>query len=52
VVGTVRWAQANRFGMLFAEQFEITRLAPRREKLNDVTMLSPWYIGDRGKLAS
>jgi len=52
VVGTVRWSQANRFGMLFAEQFEITRLAPRREKLNDVTMLSPWYIGDRGKLAS
>ena len=52
VVGTVRWAQANRFGMLFAEQFEITRLAPRREKLNDVTMLSPWYVGDRGKIAS
>ncbi len=51
VVGTVRWANASRFGMLFAEQFEITRLAPRREKLNDVTMLSPWYIGDRGKLA-
>ena len=51
VVGTVRWAQASRFGMLFDEQFEITRLAPRREKLNDVTMLSPWYIGDRGKLA-
>ncbi len=52
VVGTVRWANASRFGMLFAEQFEITRLAPKREKLNDVTMLSPWYIGDRGKIAS
>ena len=52
VVGTVRWAQATRFGMQFNEQFEITRLAPRREKLNDVTMLSPWYVGDRGKIAS
>ena len=52
VVGTVRWANASRFGMLFDEQFEITRLAPRREKLNDVTMLSPWYIGDRGRIAS
>ena len=52
VVGTVRWAQASRFGMQFAEQFEISRLAPRREKLNDVTMLSPWYVGDRGKIAS
>ncbi len=52
VVGTVRWANASRFGMQFAEQFEIARLAPRREKLNDVTMLSPWYIGDRAKVAS
>ena len=52
VVGTVRWAQASRFGMQFAETFEISRLAPRREKLNDVTMLSPWYVGDRGKIAS
>jgi diguanylate cyclase (GGDEF)-like protein len=52
VVGTVRWAQANRFGMQFAEAFEISRLAPRREKLNDIAMLSPWYVGDRGKIAS
>ncbi|MEO7815420.1 MAG: EAL domain-containing protein [Sphingomicrobium sp.] len=52
VVGTVRWSQASRFGMKFDESFEIARLAPRREKLNDVTMLSPWYIGDRGKIAS
>ena len=52
VVGIVRWAQASRFGMKFDETFEIARLAPRRDKLNDVTMLSPWYIGDRGKIAS
>ncbi len=51
VVGTVRWAQANRFGMMFDEVFEVARLAPRREKLNDVTMLSPWHAADRSKLA-
>jgi diguanylate cyclase (GGDEF)-like protein len=44
VVGTVRWAQASRFGMQFDETFELGRLAPRREKLNDVTMLQPWYV--------
>jgi len=52
VVGTVRWAQARRFGMQFTEQFEITRLAPRREKLTDVAMVSPWHVADRSKLAS
>ena len=52
VVGTVRWAQASRFGMQFTERFELSRLAPRREKLNDVSMLAPWYVGDRGKIAS
>ncbi|MEO6579937.1 MAG: EAL domain-containing protein [Sphingomicrobium sp.] len=52
VVGTVRWAQASRFGMKFNESFELARLAPRREKLNDVKMTLPWYVGDRSKLAS
>jgi len=52
VVGTVRWSQATRFGMQFTDNFEITRLAPRREKLNDVTMLAPWYVADRSKAAS
>src|SRR4029450_2382108 len=36
--GMVRWAQASRFGMQFSEPFDLTRLAPRREKQNDVTM--------------
>ena len=43
-VHTVRWAQASRFGMQFSEPFDLTRLAPRREKHNDVTMLKPWYV--------
>jgi hypothetical protein len=38
--------------MLFNESFEIARLAPRRDKLNDVTMLAPWYVADHHKVAS
>jgi diguanylate cyclase (GGDEF)-like protein len=45
VTGMVRWAQASRFGMQFSEAFDLTRLAPKREKGNDVAMLKPWYVG-------
>ena len=45
VTGMVRWAQASRFGMQFSEPFDLSRLAPRREKGNDVAMLKPWYVG-------
>ena len=51
VVGTVRWAQANRFGMKFDDTFELTRLAPRKEKLSEPVMLSPWHAFDRNKAA-
>ena len=44
VVGSVRWSQSTRFGMQFNEAFDLTRLAPKREKLNEVTMLRPWYV--------
>ena len=44
VTGIVRWAQSSRFGMQFSEPFDLTRLAPKREKQNDVTMLRPWYV--------
>ncbi len=44
VTGTVRWAQASRFGMQFSEPFDLTRLAVKREKQNDTTMLKPWYV--------
>ena len=44
VTGIVRWAQSSRFGMQFSEPFDLTRLAPKREKGNDVTMLRPWYV--------
>jgi hypothetical protein len=45
VEGTVRWSQAGRFGIQFNDAFEMTRLAPKKQKLNDVQMLAPWYVG-------
>ena len=44
VSGTVRWSQPGRFGMQFDEAFDLTRLAPKRAKSNDVQMLKPWYV--------
>jgi len=44
VTGTVRWAHASRFGMQFSEPFDLTRLAPKREKGNEAQMLRPWYV--------
>jgi hypothetical protein len=44
VTGTVRWSQATRFGMQFSEPFDLSRLAPRREKGNDAQVLRPWYV--------
>jgi EAL domain-containing protein (putative c-di-GMP-specific phosphodiesterase class I) len=44
VAGTVRWAQAGKFGVQFGEQFDLARLAPKKQKSNDVTMLRPWYV--------
>ena len=44
VVGTVRWAQAGKFGVLFNDQFDMARLAAKQAKQNDVTMLRPWYV--------
>ncbi|MCY7281668.1 MAG: EAL domain-containing protein, partial [Sphingomonas bacterium] len=52
VVGTVRWAQASRFGMQFDEDFDLKRLALRRDKLGDFPVMNQWYVGDRNKLAS
>jgi hypothetical protein len=51
VVGTVRWAQAGKFGVQFTEHFDLARLSVKPPKSNDVTMLRPWYVG-QGKVAS
>ena len=44
VTGTVRWAQASRFGLQFDQTFDLRRLGPRQLKRNEFTMLKPWYI--------
>ena len=43
VSGVVRWSQSSRFGMQFSEPFDLTRLAPRREK-SEASVLKPWYV--------
>jgi diguanylate cyclase (GGDEF)-like protein len=53
VIGAVRWAHAGKFGVQFTEQFDLGRLAAKRAKANEVTMLQPWYVGqNRDKAAS
>jgi len=47
VFGTVRWAQSGKFGLQFGEQFDLGRLAPKKQKGNEVTMLRPWYVDQR-----
>jgi hypothetical protein len=32
------------FGVLFAEQFDLARLAPRQEKKQSIGMRSQWHI--------
>ncbi len=52
VVGAVRWSHAGKFGVQFTETFDLGRLAAKRQKANEVTMLQPWYVGpDRDKAA-
>jgi diguanylate cyclase (GGDEF)-like protein len=47
VRGIVRWAQPGKFGVQFDQQFDLARLAPKREKANEVTMMTPWYVERR-----
>jgi hypothetical protein len=47
VRAVVRWAQAGMFGVQFTSLFDLTRLAPKKDKHNDVTMLTPWYVDRR-----
>jgi diguanylate cyclase (GGDEF)-like protein len=44
VIGTVKWAHAGKFGLQFEDAFDLGRLAPKKQKLNDVQMLQPWYV--------
>jgi hypothetical protein len=47
VVGTVRWAQAGKFGVQFTDAFDLGRLAPKAERRNPVDVMRPWYVAKR-----
>jgi len=47
VRGLVRWAQSGKFGVQFERQFDLARLAPKKDPNNRVTMLRPWYVEQR-----
>jgi diguanylate cyclase (GGDEF)-like protein len=47
VTGIVRWAQSNKFGVLFEDAFDLSRLAPKKSRPNDVTMMRPWYVDQK-----
>ena len=44
VQGVVRWAQAGKFGLHFHDTFDLTRLAPKRERRDGAR---PWYVERR-----
>jgi predicted signal transduction protein with EAL and GGDEF domain len=44
VRGIVRWAQAGKFGVQFDGQFDLGRLAAKKEKTAAVNVLRPWYV--------
>jgi hypothetical protein len=47
VRGVVRWAQSGKFGVQFERQFDLGRLAPKKDPNTQVTMLRPHYIDQR-----
>ena len=47
VRGAVRWAQAGRFGVQFNGEFDLARLAPKKETPSHVAAMRPWYVDQR-----
>jgi hypothetical protein len=47
VSGTVRWAQAGKFGVQFGEQFDLGLLAGKQAKRTEPTMLRPLFLDQR-----
>jgi hypothetical protein len=45
VIGTVRWTSKGKFGLQFADEFDMARLAAKKERAaQDTVMLKPWYM--------
>jgi hypothetical protein len=45
--GLVRWASSGKFGVQFEGQFDLARLAPKKERREETTMLRPNYLDRR-----
>jgi len=52
VRGIVRWAQAGKFGVQFDGQFDLARLAPKKEAPSSASVLRPWYVEQQQRNAS
>jgi hypothetical protein len=46
VRGLVRWSQAGKFGVQFGQQFDLARLAPKKEKTAN-QMVNSWHNAQR-----
>jgi hypothetical protein len=44
VRGLVRWAQSGKFGVEFEHEFDLGRLAPKKERRPDNAMVTPRYL--------
>ena len=47
VRGVVRWAQSRKFGVQFETEFDLGRLAAKKERKQDVNTMRPWYVDQR-----
>jgi diguanylate cyclase (GGDEF)-like protein len=47
VRGLVRWSQAGKFGVQFGQQFDLARLAPKKEKPATNQMVNSWHTVQR-----
>ena len=44
VRGIVRWSQSGKFGVQFEDRFDLGRLAPKKDRRDQVSMLRPSYL--------
>ena len=47
VRGLVRWAQSGKFGVQFDAQFDLARLAPKKEKPREPSVFRPNYLNQK-----
>ena len=47
VRGIVRWAQSGKFGVQFDSQFDLARLAPKKEKPREPSVFRPNYLSQK-----